>query len=96
MEDLIANSSYKIPKKNQKEKLLQGTKREENQKVTKEIQNVKGMMNSGTGKAISHRGAKFYAFLLSLLLLLLSFRFRSTMLSSTRILRVWTYSTTWH
>ena len=59
---------------------------EENHKVTKESQNVKGMMNSGTGKAISHRceishhgakfshcGAKFSASLFSLLLLLLSF-----------------------
>ena len=70
---LIANPSYKIPKKTKKKKLLQGTKREENQKVTKESQNVKGRMNSGTGKAISHCGAKFSASLLSLLLLLLSF-----------------------
>ena len=71
---LIANLSYKIQKKKkQKEKLLQGTKREENQKVTKESQNVKGRMNSGTGKAISHHGVKFSTSLLSLLLLLLSF-----------------------
>ena len=37
----IANPSYKIPKKKQKQKLLQGTKQEENQKVTKESQKVK-------------------------------------------------------
>ena len=68
---LIANPSYKIPKKNQKEKLLQGTKREENQKVTKESQNVKGKMNSGTGKAISRHGAKFSASAPSFLLILI-------------------------
>ena len=81
----LSAGSYSQPfipniKKKQKEKLLQGTKREENQKVTKESQNVKGRMNSGTRKAISHHGAKFShcgakfsASLLSLLLLLLSF-----------------------
>ena len=37
----IANPSYKIPNKKQKQKLLQGIQREENQKVTKESQKVK-------------------------------------------------------
>ena len=51
----IANPSYKIPKKTKRKYYYNGAKREENQKVTKESQNFKGRMNSGTWKAISHQ-----------------------------------------